>query len=158
MLRHGKSSWDDDTLDDHDRPLNARGKRACETIARYIAQHKLGFDLCLSSTALRARETALRVSETLRWPAEIRLYRELYLAPPSEYLQAIRGVPDSSKRILIVGHNPGISTFASLLAGNSVELVTAALAVIAPSRDSWSTLELDSSHKLEHLVRPKELD
>ena len=36
LLRHAKSSWEDPTLADQDRPLASRGRRASKVIAEYL--------------------------------------------------------------------------------------------------------------------------
>ena len=36
ILRHAKSSWDDPALDDHERPLNKRGRRDAPRIGKLL--------------------------------------------------------------------------------------------------------------------------
>ena len=57
LLRHAKSSWNDQNLQDFDRPLNARGRKAAELIGTFIKKQKVSPDLVISSPAVRARET-----------------------------------------------------------------------------------------------------
>ena len=68
LLRHAKSSWKDEALPDFERPLAGRGREACGVLARYIQSEKVEFDLILSSTAVRARETI----ELIRQRAKLR--------------------------------------------------------------------------------------
>ena len=75
LWRHTKSSWTDDTLDDHDRPLSKRGRRDAETMARHLAGRGGKPDLVLSSTAARARATLAPLLEHLK-PKRVLLDRE----------------------------------------------------------------------------------
>ena len=57
MLRHGKSSWKDPELTDHDRPLNKRGKRDAPRIGALLKNEHRAPEVIISSTAIRARAT-----------------------------------------------------------------------------------------------------
>ncbi|MBV9802302.1 MAG: histidine phosphatase family protein, partial [Solirubrobacterales bacterium] len=57
VLRHAKSSWDNPGLDDHERPLAARGRRALDVIAAHLAATGTEPELVLCSSARRTRET-----------------------------------------------------------------------------------------------------
>ena len=72
LLRHAKSSWKDTSLSDFDRPLNGRGRKAAETIGRYLRNNGLEPELVLSSPAVRARETIGIVARAARLQAELR--------------------------------------------------------------------------------------
>ena len=69
VLRHAKSSWDDPGLDDHDRPLAPRGKRAGAAMARWIAAHDVRPAVVLCSSAVRARATLELVLPALGEPS-----------------------------------------------------------------------------------------
>ena len=57
LLRHAKSSWDDESLDDFHRPLNERGRRAAKAMGKHLAAKGARFDLVLASPAQRVVET-----------------------------------------------------------------------------------------------------
>lgn len=114
LLRHAKSSWADEDLDDHDRPLSKRGRRDAETIARHLARGGTP-DLVLSSTATRARGTLAPLLEYLK-PRRILLDRDLYLAPGAKLLQRLRKADEDVRAVLLIGHNPGLHELALLLA------------------------------------------
>lgn len=115
LLRHTKSSWADDELDDHDRPLSKRGRRDAEAMARHLAARGGRPDLVLSSTAVRARATLAPVLERLK-PKRVLLDRDLYLAPGASLLEHLRGTDESVGTALLIGHNPGLHELALLLA------------------------------------------
>ena len=80
LLRHAKSSWEDATLDDYDRSLNARGKRSAPAIGRYMAQKAYAPNLILCSGSHRTRETLGLVLPYLHGDQEIRVEEGLYHA------------------------------------------------------------------------------
>jgi phosphohistidine phosphatase len=116
LLRHAKSSWDDPRLSDHARPLNARGKRAAQAIAE--AMHTLGLvpDVVLVSSARRTLQTLEALTPIEGGPI-IEPMDELYLAPWPRLLELLRGVPETARSVLLVGHNPGMHELAMALAG-----------------------------------------
>ncbi len=116
LLRHAKSSWTDERLSDHDRPLDRRGERAATLVGVYFAQHDVRPAVALCSSARRTRETLDRILPCLDPAPELRVERELYLAGPAELLSSIAGVPDEVEAVLLVGHNPGIAELAVRLA------------------------------------------
>ena len=157
LLRHAKSSWDDDDLDDHDRPLNKRGKKAAPRMGKLLANEGLVPDLIVTSTAKRAKRTAQLAAEAAGYDGEIVLDRTLYLAPAQRYVQVAAKVDDQIKRLMLVGHNPGIEMCIDLLCDEEEAMPTAALAVISISVDHWSQISSDLTCKLEVMWRPKEL-
>lgn len=115
LLRHTKSSWDDDE-DDHRRPLDKRGREAAALIGKALPKVVGQLDLVLCSTALRARETAELALHGYK-PAPRILYEEgLYLATPAALLQRLRQVDEKNKTVMVVGHNPGLHELAIALA------------------------------------------
>jgi phosphohistidine phosphatase len=116
LLRHAKSSWDDPRLSDHARPLNARGKRAALAMAEAIRTLGLMPDVVLVSSARRTLQTLEALTPIEGGPI-IEPMDELYLAPWPRLLEVLRGVPETARSVLLVGHNPGMHELAMALAG-----------------------------------------
>jgi phosphohistidine phosphatase len=108
LLRHAKSSWASAGLADHDRPLNARGRRAAAAVGEWLRREGYLPDLVLCSTARRTRET----TELLGLDAELRTLSELYHAEPAAMAGVLRRAGDA-ECVLMVGHNPGIAAVAA---------------------------------------------
>ena len=159
VLRHGKSSWTDRGRADHDRPLAKRGKRDALRMARLISAHALVPDVVLSSTALRAKDTAERVVAAWRGSApSVRYDRSLYHAGPDAIVDVLRRVrPPDAGRVMLVGHNPGLEELVEVLAGEAETLPTAALAHITLGIDRWSELRPRVRGMLVNVWCPKEL-
>ncbi len=157
ILRHAKSSWKDTSLDDIDRPLNKRGKRDAPKMGKLIRKGDLLPDLIVSSTARRARETVEYIIEEADYHGDV-LWREaLYAASPEAYIQALRELPDSYERVMVVGHNPGLEELIAMLTDSWESMPTAALAQLSLNIERWSELGYDPVGKLIKVWRPKEL-
>jgi phosphohistidine phosphatase len=102
VLRHAKSSWDDPGLDDHERPLAPRGRRAVAAIAAHLVAAGIEPELVLCSSARRTRETL----EGVAAGGEHMIEPELYAASTEEVMDRLRQVPDEVSSVMLVGHNP----------------------------------------------------
>jgi phosphohistidine phosphatase len=159
LLRHAKSSWKDSDVEDHERPLSKRGKKTAPVMGRLLKKEGLLPDLILSSTAVRARETAKAVAKNASYKGPIELLSSLYLATAGKLLsEASSCAPDSVGRLLLVGHNPGMEDLVEILSGRREALPTAALAVFEVGVDRWGQLELGVETKLVKIYRPKEIE
>jgi len=158
VLRHAKSSWDDPSLDDHERPLNARGERDAPRMGRLLRKQRLSVELIISSDALRARLTAQAVADAIGYRGQILLDARLYHASVTDILAVLRSAVEHVTTALIVGHNPGLEDLVARLTGEPEGLPTAALAQIALPIDRWRDLTTSTRGRLVGLWRPKELD
>ena len=157
VQRHAKSSWKHPELSDHDRPLNKRGKRDAPRMGRLVAAQGLRPDVVVSSTARRARRTAEEVARHAGCEGAVQLDRRLYLASPDEIVDVVRGVAGSARRVMVVGHNPGLEDLVARLAGRHETLPTAALAALRLSIRSWTELTASTAGDLAGPWRPREL-
>lgn len=157
LLRHAKSSWDDPGLDDHDRPLNKRGRKAAPRMGQLIRDEGLEPDAIVTSSAERARTTAGAVCEALGYQGAVDETRELYLAAPAAYLRVIQQLPDDAERALLVGHNPGLEDLLEALSGDARRLPTAALAALELDAKHWRDVELDGRARSVRVWRVKDL-
>ena len=161
MLRHAKSSWDDPTLDDHERPLAPRGVKAAVRVADWIRESDIRPELVLCSSAVRARETLAHMEHALGSP-RIVVADSLYAASTDTLLHRLGRVPPGVRDVMIVGHNPGLEDLCLLLARPSSEkdlvaekLPTGAL-VTLETDVSWADLAPDRATIVD-IVLPREL-
>jgi len=157
ILRHAKSSWKDDSLPDHDRPLNKRGMSDAPRMGQLLRQEDLLPDLILCSTARRTRKTAELVAEESGYEGELRLTRDLYATDAQAYLEVLAELDDGFERVMLVGHNPASEELLEELTGGFERMPTGALARVDLPIEHWSELENEPEGKLVHLWRPKEL-
>lgn len=134
LLRHTKSSWDEPTLADHERPLAPRGRRACKKLAKHLRREGIRPDLVLCSSSRRTRETLELIRSALKG-AVIEIEDGLYAADSDRLLARLRELPETAGSVLVIGHNPGLQDLALTLAPGSAELAekfpTGALASFA---------------------------
>jgi phosphohistidine phosphatase len=157
VLRHAKSSWSDPALDDHERPLNKRGRRDAPRMGELVRQYGLIPDMVISSDAMRAQLTAEAVAAAACYSGEILLNQHLYMASPADILSVLRTAPGSAETVMIVGHNPGLEELIEQLTGEQQDLPTAALAQIVLPIEQWRDLKLSTRGTLLGQWRPKEL-
>lgn len=115
LMRHAKSDWDNPALDDFDRPLNPRGRKAATKIGKWLNTQNYTPDLVLCSEANRTRETCSRVLNELGKEPKVTFLHSLYLAAPESILQELARVQGTGT-VMLVAHNPGIAILANALA------------------------------------------
>lgn len=168
LLRHAKSSWDDPELEDFDRPLGKRGRKAAPEMGKLLASMGLKPDLIICSGAVRARQTLELVLDEWPSPAPRVIYdNAVYMALPEKLMERLRAgtSAEPARHVMIVGHNPGLEELAMLLAGSgpadarsrlATKFPTAAAAVISFDADRWDGVT-PGSGRLEHFLTPKHL-
>ena len=155
LMRHAKSSWDDPSQTDHDRPLNPRGRRDAPKIACWISEQSFDPDCILSSSAARALETAELLHDTLKSDFEIQVAPSLYHASPEQILNCVRSLPIESERAILVAHNPGMGELVGMLGGTWGNYPTAAISVFQIEIDDWAELDRSSILKLVSSIVPR---
>ena len=115
LVRHAKSSWDDESLDDHDRPLAPRGQRALESMRAHVATLDLQTLLVLCSTATRAEATLNGLRPSLPDDAAIEHDRGVYDDDAGSLLDRVRRSGDHHATLMVVGHNPTLQDLAGTL-------------------------------------------
>jgi phosphohistidine phosphatase len=156
LLRHAKSSWNQPELNDHDRPLNKRGKKEAPRVGSFLKANDLVPDMILSSTARRAHDTAQAVADESGFEGHIDLYQDLYLSDTACYLDILRRLPDDANRVLVVGHNPDLDELLTLLTDVTEHMTTAALAQVDLPISRWEEINEAADGRLQNLWSPRE--
>ena len=165
LLRHAKSDWGNPGLDDHDRPLAARGERAAAVMGVHFAQQQYQPSLVLCSSALRTRQTLEALLPHLPGQPELMVEEGIYLASCGRLLARVQELDDSQSGVLLIGHNPGIAELAQTLAGSgeraslrhlAARFPTAASAVCEFDLERWRDLSPGSGRLLSYAT-PKDL-
>lgn len=119
LIRHAKSGWDDPTLDDHDRPLAPRGIAAAQDVGRWLSAQGVQPSLALCSTAKRTVETLGLIVDDWAEKPVTHYVPDLYLASAPTLLRVLRHA--NATDVMMIGHNPGITDFAVMLAAAPVK-------------------------------------
>ena len=162
MLRHAKSSWDQPSLADADRPLAPRGRRAAEVVAAHLAAAEVRPAGVLCSASRRTRETLAAILPALGDALEIRIERALYGAGAAQLLDQLRQVSNKASSAMLIAHNPGIQDLALALAAGGPALdglrekfPTGALATLELDVERWRDID---NGTVTALVTPRSLE
>jgi phosphohistidine phosphatase len=140
IIRHAKSDWSKPNLADFDRPLKRRGEKAAVQTADKLKLMGIQPQLMVTSPARRARDTAERIADEFGLPSsQLVVSASLYQAEVSDYFNALLAVSEQVSCVFIVGHNPEISSFVSLLGQQEIYMHTGS-AVIFDIAQEWSKL------------------
>jgi phosphohistidine phosphatase len=164
LLRHAKSSWDDVTARDFDRPLNRRGRQAARTVGREMRMLRLHFDQVIASPAARVVETLRDVEEGYGGTLGAEFDRRVYLASAETLLDLVHAARDDGTALLLVGHNPGLENLALQLGGDgalkaeiAVKYPTATLTEISFAVERWADVARGGG-TITRFIRPRDLD
>lgn len=158
LMRHAKSSWSSGAPNDHERPLNKRGRRDAPIVGAELA--RLGWvpERVVSSDSARTTETFARMKASLGFAGEADFREELYLASIPQVREALSELPDSIGTALILGHNPGWEAVLEYLSGVEEPIKTACAALLSIEAETWpEALEARGAWKLAQIVYPREL-
>jgi phosphohistidine phosphatase len=146
LIRHAKSSWNDSSLSDFERPLNERGKKDAPEMASRLKEKGFVPDIFVSSPAKRAKKTAKIFGEEFGVKKDdIRFVEELYLASPVIFTRTITGLEDKFGTVILFAHNPGITEYANSLTNVRIDNIpTCGVFVVQADTDEWKDFETAS--------------
>jgi phosphohistidine phosphatase len=160
LTRHAKSSWDDLTLQDHERVLNKRGRKGATAIGKWLNKNGYHPQQMISSNAARCVETWDLLGAELPEVEKSSTHQRLYLAAPVTLYEALKQA--SQDTVIMLGHNPGIGEFAYQLAAQTpdhpkfLQYPTAATTVFTFDIPDWSTPFMGQG-KVTDFIVPREL-
>jgi phosphohistidine phosphatase len=158
FMRHGKSSWSNGTLADHDRPLKTRGVEDAHRMGNWLKDKKDWYPESIhTSSAKRALETANIVRGYLPENLEFSIDSALYTFSIFQLLEEIKRLDDKTSSVLLFGHNPAYTALHNYLSTKEVDNVpTAGLSFFQLDIKTWN--DLDAEHVIAgQLVTPKML-
>ena len=139
LVRHAKSSRDDPSLPDRDRPLDDRGKQDAPRMGRRLARRDVKPDLLLSSPALRALTTAELIAEEVGYKRkDIVVDDRLYASDPDDLLAVIRALDKKLNCVMLFGHNPEFTDLARRLSSEIIHMPTSAVVEFNFDTKAWS--------------------
>jgi phosphohistidine phosphatase len=157
VMRHAESDPAAGGMDDHDRPINHQGRIDATRMGELLRDEGQLPERILSSTARRARQTAVAAADACGYGDDIDYLPELYKTSPAHYVDVVRALPDAYDRVMLVGHNPELEDYVSAVAGLPKVVPTAAIAEIVLPVDRWSEVYAETIGAVGHLWRPQEL-
>lgn len=151
LIRHAKSDWADPSLDDFDRPLNARGKKAAPMMGQRMLAADIMPTMIISSPAKRARKTAQLLACELDFDTREILYqKDIYEADLNTLIELVTQLP-LEDHIAIVGHNPGMTDLGAWLCPEAPPwLPTCAVLTLDLDCDSWKEISQGCAHIISY--------
>jgi phosphohistidine phosphatase len=141
LLRHAKASRGDPALPDRERPLEPRGRQDAAAMSRQWPEHHARPERILASPALRTRETARIMADGLGCEADaIIIENRLYAATRDDLMAVIGGLDDRVDRVMLVGHNPGLTELSHHFDPDITDLPTCALAEFRFELACWADI------------------
>jgi len=141
LIRHAKSSWDDTTLPDRDRPLEARGEHDVAKTSKRLSQRHARPNLIMSSPAVRALATAKALAKGLdNKPKRIVMNDRHYAARADTLIAVVEELDDTLRCVMLVGHNPQFTDFAHHLSSEIIEMPTCGIAEFTFDAKTWTSI------------------
>jgi phosphohistidine phosphatase len=156
LVRHAHAQGHPPGFEDFERRLDEKGRREAEAMARRTRELAFVPDHLISSPADRAIATAREFAKALGFPLpRIRHDDRVYLAEPQQLIAIVRAVPDEIERVLLVGHNPGLTQFAEWLTGDDLgALPTAAVYGVRIDVARWADLQRETAERSHYDYPP----
>ena len=165
LFRHAEAAPPEPGQEDFDRPLSGQGRCDAEAMQPYLSLGDLRPDLVLCSSARRARQTLAKVRPAIGEDVPVKHDRRLYKADVAAWLTRLRRLPEATRSVMAVGHNPTFHALANELAdGGDAEALTrlkrklpaGGLAALVLRCDRWRDLG-PGTCELHSLVAPADL-
>ena len=155
LLRHAEAAAKEARQDDKARELTQAGIKDSMHLGAWLLTQNITFDLIVSSSALRAEQTAGLIVESMKLEnAHIRVEDVLNEASVRQLLQYINNLDDGCTNVLLTGHNPAISYLAEYLTKADIhDMSPGALAIIHFDLASWKEVG-ENTGKLVNLMPP----
>lgn len=150
LLRHAKSN---PGFPDRERDLAPKGRGQAEFIGQWMREKNIMPDKIISSSATRTAVTAQLCAEQAGYQGKITLADDLYDADTDTYLDLIAGLKSKHASVMVVGHNPEISSVVALLTGEPLSMSPATLVCIELPTDQWSSVR-DGKARLAWVQHP----
>lgn len=153
ILRHGKAIEKYNEISDYKRYLNKQGKNQAAAIGKLLEQIDLIPEFIISSSAIRAIDTAKIVAECSGYNEKINSDQSLYYQNSVEqYIKVLGNTLDKYNKVLIVGHNPSVENLIEKLTNKIERMKTCYLAKVDLEIKNWKEINsISSSNNIEKI-------
>ena len=152
LLRHAKAESATLQFSDEDRALTPKGIDDAKKLATKLVKKDIGFDLILTSPAIRAITTAQIISNRLDHKQRfLEVDKKLYQADCTTLLTIASKLHKKIKSVMLVGHNPALEDFAAYMTGESVSMQTCSLIEFTFELKDWKDFEKVQSVQMKLL-------
>ena len=161
VMRHSKSSWNDNNINDFKRPLSSKGRKDIKFIIKFLKRKKIKFDLAYVSSSKRTKQTFKLLKKKIKIKKEL-ISKKLYLSDENKIFNIIQKTKKNYKNILLINHEPACKNLVNKLIKKNYFLFkekkfsTSSIARITFSIKKWKKLN-ERSGKLVFFKRPIDL-
>jgi len=143
IVRHAKSSWKYDDVQDIDRPLKERGIKDAHLMSKFLATKLNKPDVFISSSANRALHTAIIFCENFGYPlANLKIKKQLYSFSDGYLVKTIKALDDSFDSAIIFTHDHGINTFVNKFGSKPIaDVSTCGIIGIQFENNHWKSIK-----------------
>ncbi|MCB1672238.1 MAG: histidine phosphatase family protein [Pseudomonadales bacterium] len=151
LLRHGKSSWEQQDLRDFERPLAERGLSDISTMGERFVANGNSVECIITSPAVRAKSTAILFAREVGFPEDdVCANPELYFAGAPMFMKAVSLIDEVFESAMLVGHNPAITEFVNDLCDADIDNIpTTGLVKLALPITSWSQVRYGNAELVD---------
>ncbi len=157
IIRHAKSSWSDETLEDFERPLSKRGKANAPMMGERLKEKDVMPDIIISSPAKRAKSTAEMIAKEVGYKKKVLFDENIYEASVDELRKILTALNDKNSTVFLVGHNPSLNDLAQYYLDFEANIPTCGVVEIGFKCDRWAEIEPRNA-KLLFFDYPKKSD
>ena len=151
FLRHASAGQHKgDPAKDEKRPLDKDGIEQCGYIGRALAAIDLHVDAIVSSPLKRATQTASLVGNEIAFEGKIAVDNALRPEAGFSQFNDLLARNAKAEAIMVVGHNPSLSEFLSLLISNR-----SAETAVDLKKGAVARVEVDKEATLQWCLTPK---
>ena len=161
VMRHSKSSWNDNNINDFKRSLSSKGRKDIKFIIKFLKRKKIKFDLAYVSSSKRTKQTFKLLKKKIKIKKEL-ISKKLYLSDENKIFNIIQKTKKNYKNILLINHEPACKNLVNKLIKKNYFLFkekkfsTSSIAKINFSKKKWKKLN-ERSGKLVFFKRPIDL-
>ncbi len=143
IVRHAKSSWKYEGIDDIDRPLKKRGINDAHMMANLLKNTIERPDVFVSSSANRALHTGIIFGTTFKYPlANLKISKSLYSFSDGYLVKTIKALDDAFDSAIIFSHNHGINDFVNSYGNQFINNVpTCGIVGIKFDNEHWKSVK-----------------
>jgi len=157
IIRHAKSSWDDESLNDFDRPLNKRGKANAPMMGGRLKKNGVMPDIIISSPAKRAKSTAEIIAKEIGYEKKVHFDENIYESSVDELSKILKSIDDKNNIVFLVGHNPELNMLVDNYVKFYENIPTCGVVEIGFECDKWADIGPKNA-KLLSFDYPKKSD
>jgi len=146
IVRHGKSDWSEEELEDIDRPLKLRGVNNAYNMANRLLNKKIIPEYVISSPANRALHTAVIFMSVINIPyKQITISNKLYFSSINAILEEIYKTDNNISSIMLFGHNPTFTNFANSFMNNQIDNIpTSGVVILHFNVEKWKAINTNN--------------